>query len=112
MSRDAYLRRIYGISEAEYNDLLIYQDGHCAIRKKLPAENRNLCVDHNKLTGANRGLLCDACNLGIGQLRHSQPLLRKAIKYLEEYDGPEVLEHFEGVQRNAQEPQQTGRLPR
>ena len=47
---------------------------------------RRLCVDHDKETGQVRGLLCDACNLGIGKLRHSVELLESGIRYLRQYD--------------------------
>jgi hypothetical protein len=45
---------------------------------------RKLCVDHNHETGEARGLLCDACNGGIGKLRDSIELLEKAINYLKQ----------------------------
>src|SRR5580693_8284529 len=92
MSRDTYLRRVYGISEAEYDDLLIHQNGRCAICKELPPEGKLLCVDHNHRTGSTRGLLCDACNKGVGFLQDSPERLRTAIAYLAEYDGPEKTE--------------------
>jgi hypothetical protein len=47
---------------------------------------RQLSVDHNHETGEVRGLLCDACNGGIGRLKDSIQMLEKAIKYLKDYE--------------------------
>jgi Recombination endonuclease VII len=44
-----------------------------------------LYVDHDKITGQRRGLLCSKCNLAIGGLQHSKELLLAAIEYLETY---------------------------
>ena len=39
-------------------------------------------VDHDHVTGKVRGLLCRACNVGIGQLRDSPVLLQNAVGYV------------------------------
>lgn len=81
------------MSEEEYDTLLIVQGGTCAIcrcvNKSRMGEERRLVVDHqHKGTGSNRGLLCDACNKGLGCFRDSQELLLRALIYLREHDGP------------------------
>lgn len=43
-----------------------------------------LCIDHDHEDGCFRGFLCDRCNRGIGLLRDSAQVLRKAVCYLEE----------------------------
>jgi len=43
---------------------------------------QRLSVDHCHRTGKFRGLLCSACNRGLGFLQESPTLLRKAIRYL------------------------------
>lgn len=45
--------------------------------------NQSLCLDHNHATGAFRGWLCHACNLGIGLLGDDAASLRRALTYLE-----------------------------
>jgi hypothetical protein len=40
-------------------------------------------VDHDHETGAVRGILCPACNHGLGHFGDSVPTLRSAIKYLQ-----------------------------
>jgi hypothetical protein len=46
-----------------------------------------LSVDHNHTTGAVRGLLCANCNLAIGYANDDPVVLRKAIAYLDKYEG-------------------------
>mgnify|MGYP001559273367 CR=1 FL=1 len=72
----------------EHDKMLAEQNGCCKIcgEFRLP-EQRVLVVDHNHETGKIRGLLCHPCNMGIGQLKDSVDVLRKAILYLEEGDG-------------------------
>jgi hypothetical protein len=76
------LKTLYGISISDYQAMLAQQDGRCAICRARPVARR-LAVDHDNLTGFIRGLLCSACNLGIGNLRHSPALLRAAADYLD-----------------------------
>lgn len=78
------LKRDYGISYAQYNELLEQQKGCCAICGYVPKENdKKLAVDHCHETGLVRGLLCSVCNLGIGSFKDSVLLLKQAVTYLE-----------------------------
>ena len=48
-----------------------------------PGKGRTyFCVDHDPEIGMVRGLLCNHCNMGIGYLRHSVPILMAAVAYL------------------------------
>jgi hypothetical protein len=61
------------------------QGGLCDICKNPPKPNRALCVDHDHITGKNRGLLCDYCNSAIGFLKDDTQVLAAAIVYLEKH---------------------------
>lgn len=81
--RPSALRRHYGITVEQYDSLLLNQDGRCAICGKTVEENgQRLHVDHDHETGRVRGLLCNACNPGIGFFKHNPDLLKKAMGYL------------------------------
>lgn len=80
-ARAAKIKHKYGLSEAAFEELLLEQDGLCAICREVP--DKQLYVDHCHTTGAVRGLLCQACNAGIGQLRDDPALVRNALRYLE-----------------------------
>lgn len=79
------LKRRYGITVDDYEQLLIKQDYSCAIcgTKECPT-GRNFAVDHCHSTGKVRGLLCSLCNKGIGSLKDSEEIVNKALKYLRE----------------------------
>ena len=77
----------YNITEAQYNSLLKKQNNTCAICKlpmKLYGSFKKvyLHVDHDHKTGKVRGLLCNCCNMGIGNLKDDINLLYNAIEYL------------------------------
>lgn len=77
------LKRNYGISLAEYNDLFLRQEGCCAICKQHQTSfKRQLFVDHCHTTGSIRGLLCTHCNLILGQAKDSVVVLLAAAQYL------------------------------
>ena len=80
-------RRITNISSDARKDLLETQNNACAICG-INADDltQGLCVDHNHETNQVRGLLCNACNLGLGQFRDSVVFLSCAIEYLEKHD--------------------------
>jgi hypothetical protein len=83
------LKRLYGLSLAEYERMLAEQGGVCAIcGLDDTARTRNgtprLRVDHNHLTGRIRGLLCHLCNTRVGTIE-SHEWLAKANAYLKRY---------------------------
>lgn len=76
------LRRKYGISLAEYEELAIKQGNACAICHVQATKEKRLAVDHNHTTGEVRGLLCGPCNQALGLLADSPSRVSKALKYL------------------------------
>lgn len=90
MQRNHSLMKKYGISLDDFNTLWIVFKGRCGIcniQMKLP-ENRQgqsldvVAVDHDHETGNVRGLLCNACNKGLGLFRDSVYNLEKAKEWL------------------------------
>ena len=81
--RNRHYIQKYGITIDHYETLLREQDGLCAICKRK--KKISLAVDHNHMTGAVRGLLCNNCNTAIGNLMDNISYLENAIKYLRKY---------------------------
>lgn len=71
----------YGLTPEDYEMLLVNQEERCAICGETPLRGV-LYVDHDHETGKVRGLLCGACNSGLGQFRDDPNVLRAAIDYL------------------------------
>lgn len=77
------LKHKFGITLKDYNQMLEDQDYKCKICGIHQDEfGKSLIVDHNHKNGKIRGLLCQNCNIGIGNFRDNIKLLQKTIKYL------------------------------
>lgn len=72
----------YKLTPESYAEMLLKQEGVCAICKKLPKGKRPLCVDHEHSTGKVRGILCYGCNRAL-HILDSPVLLQKAQDYLQ-----------------------------
>jgi hypothetical protein len=84
-----WLKKKYGITLKEYNELLESQNYVCSIcgKKENHIHNKtkkktDLAVDHCHDTGKIRGLLCTNCNIGIGYFKNNSDLLIAAAEYL------------------------------
>lgn len=80
--RAKYLMGYYGITPAEYEHMLISQNGCCAICKRKPAKGKRLAIDHDHITGKIRGLLCFRCNFGLSFFSENPLFFARASKYL------------------------------
>lgn len=78
------LKSKYGLSEQEYNELLIAQNFGCKIcgSKQGNSKHENLFVDHSHKFGIVRGLLCGKCNSAISLLRDCPETIRAALFYV------------------------------
>jgi hypothetical protein len=79
--KDHHLKNTFGISLEDYNKMLEAQHGRCAGCGDSP-DDRALDVDHNHITGKNRGLLCRRCNFVLGYSRDNPFILQRLIEYL------------------------------
>lgn len=91
-TRRANLKFTYGLSVEEYDAMLLAQDGKCAICGKEDSGSikkgvlRRMYVDHDHITGIVRGLLCERCNLVLGNIHDDIEIARNIILYLEGRD--------------------------
>ena len=83
-----HLKKRFNLTQFEYDLILENQNGVCAICKEeekvIDGQSKKLkplSVDHCHNTGKIRGLLCTACNTGIGLLKHEPYILKAAAEY-------------------------------
>ena len=94
-SKNNDLKKTYGITLDEYDELLNMQQKVCAIcgNPETAVDNkghiRMMPVDHCHRTGKIRGLLCTGCNTALGGFKDDIDLLEKAIKYLKNNEIPD-----------------------
>lgn len=86
-TRKMWLKHKYGITEAQYRQMLEDQDHKCAIcsRAHMESQYHKLYVDHDHKTKKVRALLCRSCNFMIGLGNESPEILRLAALYLEKH---------------------------
>ena len=78
-----YLAR-YGITIEQYDAMLTAQGGGCAVCQITPDRSpKRFHVDHCHETGRVRGILCFACNSGLGAFSDNPDRMRRAATYLE-----------------------------
>lgn len=93
LNRKKAARVRFGLTHAEYLARVEDQHGACAICNVVPPpwpHKLRLSIDHDHATGNVRDLLCPSCNIGIGHLRDSPAILRKAALYLERHQAGEA----------------------
>jgi hypothetical protein len=89
-AKDTYLQRTYSITLEEYESVLEFQGGVCAVCGE-PPKTRSLHTEHDHSTGLVRGLCCFFCNAQILRQRVTPELLRRAADYLENPPAVQVL---------------------
>lgn len=95
------LKRLYGITLEQYDELLARQEEKCAVCQKHQSEFPvRLAVDHDHKTGEVRGLLCRYCNHRLVGRHRDPALLRRIADYLEVGTGWFVPERKRKRKRN------------
>lgn len=81
--RGGQYRRKYGITIADYDQMLEDQGGVCKIcGTDTPGARGRFHIDHCHTTGNVRGLLCNNCNHLLGNAQDNPKTLANAIAYL------------------------------
>ncbi len=84
------LKKKYGITLEEYEELHEGQEGLCAICKSPPPKDKHLAVDHCHATGKNRALLCGNCNTALGMVKENTQTLTSMVGYINEHNGKQT----------------------
>jgi len=86
LKRNSWLKSKYNINYDDYLERLNSQDSVCAICKTSQVfkerEDGEFFVDHCHRAGYVRGLLCAACNTGLGHFERLLPHLSTVLDYL------------------------------
>lgn len=84
-TRDSRLRRLYGMTSADKQNMLDAQGGVCGLCGigRPGNDHTGWHVDHCHESGEVRSVLCHNCNCGLGHFKDDPDLLRRAIEYLE-----------------------------
>jgi RNase P subunit RPR2 len=90
LSRMKHLKRTYGLTSEEYQELFTLQNGACAAWGQPETANdprtkqiKNLQVDHCHTTGKVKALLCKECNNALGLLHDDPTRIRLLLQYAE-----------------------------
>jgi len=71
----------YGLTVEQYREMFDSQKGLCCICEQMLDR---IDIDHDHKTGQVRGLLCHACNIGLGAFQDDPQLLMRAMRYLKD----------------------------
>lgn len=94
LRKDAYQRRIFGITLEEKRQVIEAQDGGCICAPWTNYDGsgkRELSTDHDHRTGVIRGMLCKHCNDLLGRIMDDPTYFRLMIRYLENPPAVKVL---------------------
>lgn len=84
--RASHLQRKFGITLAEYDEMLRSQNGKCAVcGTDEPGGMGSFHVDHCHKSGKIRKLLCMICNSALGYVNDDPVLLEKLAAYVREH---------------------------
>lgn len=99
--RKYLLKKTFGITLEQYDQMLRSQAGVCAICGRAEDSGgerivrKNLSIDHSHDTGRLRGLLCTACNLLIGRLEKSLHILPAIRAYFLAHESRDIKTWFD-----------------
>ena len=85
--RRANVLRRYGLTRDDYDRILCDQGYSCAVCGRLFAglTSRQICLDHDHVTGRFRAVLCHWCNIMLGGAQDRPDVLNAGAEYLEKH---------------------------
>jgi hypothetical protein len=87
--RGNWLKWRYGITHVEFDEMVQRQNNRCAICSDLMEDggtgHKARVVDHCHMTKKVRGILCSACNRGIGHFDDRPEALTAAAEYIKKH---------------------------
>ena len=102
--------RKFGITVEQYEEMLVNQDGGCAICGRKPGKI-SLHVDHDHETGRVRGALCFRCNNALGDFDDNGDWLVAAANYLGPAPkDPELIQRLDQLKQGSRPWSATGQL--
>lgn len=83
MMKNATLKKTFGITLIEYENIIEFNKNKCPIcNTNVDELSKSPHVDHCHSSNKIRGILCTNCNTGLGLFKDNKEALAKAIKYL------------------------------
>lgn len=92
--RNNKLKHRYGITLADKKQMIVDQNGCCAICNKELSGDKYVHLDHSHSSGSVRGVLCQPCNIGLGGFKDSIEALENAIEYLKKHDNTALIADY------------------
>ena len=82
--QEQHLKRSYGITLNEYNQMLMKQNYCCRTcgTTEPGGKHGKFMVDHCHSTNEVRGLLCKSCNIALGEVKDNRQTLMNMLEYL------------------------------
>lgn len=82
-SRERAKERRYGITQEEFDVMLVNQNNKCKLCNNTFKSSKDTHIDHCHNSSIVRGLLCNGCNMALGQFKDNVDIMENAIKYLQ-----------------------------
>jgi hypothetical protein len=76
--------RKYGLTQDEYDQLLVDQGDRCAGCQTADPGVKGWCIDHCHKSGKVRALMCNRCNTMLGLANEDPAILRALADFLEQ----------------------------
>jgi hypothetical protein len=78
-------KRRYGVTQDQFEKMLVNQNNMCKICGNEFKSTKDTHIDHCHDTNVVRGILCNNCNMALGQFNDNLDIMENAIKYLQSY---------------------------